>query len=237
MQNSGGQTNAFIMGAKDCLPTLLGYISIGLACGVIGTASSLTVWQVTVLALLVYAGSAQMVMAGLLMVHTPFIVIVFTVAMINLRMLLLSMTIAPHFKTESLGQRFLLGVLLTDESFGVAMLQQAKKPRQLLNPSWMMGLNVTAYSGWCFACFMGAYLGDLLPNPTVLGLDFALVAMFIALLVLQLELVSRHALRAYLIALASAVVLMLLLLLFLPASVSLLLGTITGAIIGGGCEK
>lgn len=47
----------FRQGAKDCVPTLLGYISIGLAAGIVGVSSHLSVMEVTLLSALVYAGS------------------------------------------------------------------------------------------------------------------------------------------------------------------------------------
>lgn len=46
----------FRQGAKDCVPTLLGYISIGLA-GIVGVSSHLSVMEVTLLSALVYAGA------------------------------------------------------------------------------------------------------------------------------------------------------------------------------------
>lgn len=51
----------FSQGVKDCVPTLLGYISIGIACGVVGVASKLSVLEVALLAIFVYAGAAQFI--------------------------------------------------------------------------------------------------------------------------------------------------------------------------------
>lgn len=55
--------DTFLQGIKDCVPTLLGYISIGLAFGVVGIASGISVLEVFLLSVLVYAGSAQFIFA------------------------------------------------------------------------------------------------------------------------------------------------------------------------------
>lgn len=51
----------FIKGVKDSLPTLFGYISIGIAFGVVGIASNLNTLEITLLSILVYAGAAQFI--------------------------------------------------------------------------------------------------------------------------------------------------------------------------------
>lgn len=46
-------------------------------------------------------------------------------------------------------------------------------------------VNFTAHSGWILGTFIGAVAGDFLPDPKLFGLDYALPAMFLALLVPQ----------------------------------------------------
>ena len=62
----------------------------------------------------------------------------------------------------------------------------------------MNGLNITAYVSWIIACTMGAIFGHLLSDPEAFGFDFALTAMFLALLVLQIESVLPSKLNHYL---------------------------------------
>ena len=63
-----GQT--FKQGAQAAAPTAMGYISIGLACGIIG-ASYVTPLEMALMSILVYAGSAQFAMLALLAIHAP----------------------------------------------------------------------------------------------------------------------------------------------------------------------
>lgn len=91
----------FLQGVKDCLPTLLGYISIGIAFGVVGVASNLSIFEVALLSIFVYAGSAQFIICALLVVNTPLAAIILTTFIVNLRHLLLCLTLAPYFTKYS----------------------------------------------------------------------------------------------------------------------------------------
>ncbi|MEJ7215208.1 branched-chain amino acid ABC transporter permease, partial [Staphylococcus epidermidis] len=51
---------------------------------------------------------------------------------------------------------------------------------------WFNASNLLAYLVWALASAIGALLGNLLANPEKLGLGFAVIAMFIGLLYLQL---------------------------------------------------
>lgn len=220
----------FSQGVKDCVPTLIGYISIGIAMGIVGAASNLSIVEVALMSVLVYAGASQFIICALLVSGSPFSVIVFTTFIVNLRHFLLSMTLAPHFMKYSLMKNIGIGSLLTDESFGVAVNKIVKRER--INASWMNGLNVTAYIFWILSCTLGALFGKWISNPEVLGLDFSLTAMFLALLVLQLESMDRGKLKLYLSLIVYVVLLMLVLCMFVPSYIAILLSTIIVATIG-----
>ncbi|WP_099355070.1 AzlC family ABC transporter permease [Fredinandcohnia onubensis] len=220
----------FTQGVKDCVPTLIGYISIGIAMGIVGAASNLSILEVALLSILVYAGAAQFIICALLVSGSPFSVIVFTTFIVNLRHFLLCMTLAPSFKDYSLLKNIGIGTLVTDESFGVAANKIAK--REMINASWMNGLNLTAYIFWILSCTLGAIFGKWISNPEVLGLDFSLTAMFLALLVLQLESMERGKLKFYLSLIAYVILSMLILCMFVPSYIAILLSTMIVATIG-----
>ncbi|WP_099364231.1 AzlC family ABC transporter permease [Fredinandcohnia onubensis] len=220
----------FSQGVKDCVPTLIGYISIGIAMGIVGAASNLSIVEIALLSVLVYAGAAQFIICALLVSGSPFSVIVFTTFIVNLRHLLLCMTLAPSFKNDSLLKNIGIGALVTDESFGVAANKIAK--REMINASWMNGLNLTAYIFWILSCTLGAIFGKWISNPEVLGLDFSLTAMFLALLVLQVESMERGKLKFYLSLIAYVILFMLVLCMFVPSYIAILLSTMIVATIG-----
>lgn len=71
--------SSFRKGIIDCIPTLFGYVGIGIAAGIIGKAANLTILEITLLSIIVYAGAAQFIITGLLLTTAPIMVIIFTV--------------------------------------------------------------------------------------------------------------------------------------------------------------
>lgn len=227
--------DTFMQGVKDCIPTLLGYISIGVAFGVVGIASGISVLEVFLLSVLVYAGSAQFIFCGLYLAGAPVTAVIVTIFIVNLRHLLMSLTIAPYFTKHSTLRNIGFGTLLTDETFGVSVVAASKEKR--LGGKWMDGLNITAYTTWIAACTIGGVVGQWLPDPEKWGLDYALVAMFIALLVLTLESIPREKLMHYLKLIAFMVMSMYGMMYVMPGHLAVLLSTLVIATIGVATEK
>lgn len=220
--------DSFLQGVKDCVPTLLGYLSIGFAAGVVGHTSGLSVLEVTFMSILIYAGSAQFIIAGMAASQGSIAAIVFTVFIVNLRHLLLSAALSPYFRHLTAFKTMLIGILLTDETFGVAINRAANT--RALSESWMNGLNVTAYLNWIFATMAGAFLGQWITNPEKFGLDFALSAMFIGLLVLQL--LGRQKLFRDLVVVVTAVIIVVGAGMVTSGSMVVIIATVSAATIG-----
>nr|WP_169091390.1 AzlC family ABC transporter permease [Paenibacillus sp. PL91]MBC9204988.1 AzlC family ABC transporter permease [Paenibacillus sp. PL91] len=225
----------FMQGVRDCIPTLLGYIGIGLAAGIVGASAKLSVLEIGLLSALVYAGASQFIICAMLMAMSPPSAIIATTFIVNLRHFLMSAALAPYFTRYSLLKNVGIGALLTDESFGVASLRTSS--RLPINDRWMNGLNVTAYVVWIISCMAGAWLGSWIENPTAFGLDFALTAMFVALLVLQLAALPGSKLKHYLSLIVYTIIAVYVLSFFLSIYMAVLLATIIGAAIGAVTEK
>src|SRR5690606_22248911 len=65
------EDGGFVQGVKDCLPTVLGYLSIGFAAGVVERTAGFSLLEIALLSLLLYAGSAQFITAGMMMAGMP----------------------------------------------------------------------------------------------------------------------------------------------------------------------
>lgn len=230
---SNNKSQQFWQGVKDCVPTLLGYLSIGFAAGVVQKTAGLSTFEIVLMCLLLYAGSGQFIAAGLIAAQHPVSAIVFTIFFVNLRHFLLSAAISPYFRHLPPWKNMLLGSQLTDETFGVAI---NKLPGQQHGSFyWMLGLNITAYLNWLIANIAGAYLGQWIPNPEAYGLDFALPAMFIGLLVLQM--LSRKEYIIDLFVAFSAVIIVIIVSFLFSGSTSIIVATILGATIGMVIDK
>jgi 4-azaleucine resistance transporter AzlC len=226
---------AFKDGVYACIPTLLGYIGIGIAAGVVGKSANLSVLEITLLAVIVYAGTAQFIIAGLMMVATPVSAIIFTVFLVNSRHFLMSMATAPAFRKFSFFNNMAIGSLLTDESFAVVMSAITNKVP--VNVAWMHGLNVTAYLAWIVSCFLGAVIGEWLPDPNLFGFDYALVAMFIGLLYLQLIGDKSKSLKNRLLVMLTVALMLILLMRFVSPEMAILISTFGGCFMGMAMER
>ena len=169
---------------KDTLPTVFGYIGIGMAFGIIGRASGFSPLIVGLMSIFIYAGSAQFTTVNMLSTGSPILSIVLATFLVNSRMILMSTTLTRYFKHDGIGKNILLGTLLTDESFALAMNKQNATAGKL-NFAWMNTANIIAYLTWIISSVVGALLGGVVGDPKTLGLDFAIVAMFMVLVYLQ----------------------------------------------------
>lgn len=227
------QRTAFLAGAKACLPTLLGYFSIGFAAGIVEKTAGLSLLEIALLCLLLYAGSAQFILAGMVQAAFSTIAVAATIFFVNLRHVLFSAALAPYFRRTKPAESFAVGALLTDESFGVASDHAAR--HGAIDEKWMHGLNLTAYLGWFVANMAGAFFGQYIENPAAWGMDFALPGMFIGLLVMQMQSRREWATDAA-VAVAAAVAAVVFSVL-LSASVGVILATVAAAAFGVGVER
>lgn len=220
----------FKQGVKECVPTLLGYAGVGLSFGIVAVASKFSLLEIVLLCLLVYAGAAQFIICSLVIAGTPITAIVLTTFIVNSRMFLLSMTLAPQYKDYGWLNRLGLATLVTDETFGVAITPHLKEEK--INDRWLHGLNLTAYLFWTVSCIVGAIFGKYIHNPDALGLDFAITGMFIFLAISQFETVQRSQIMTYIVLIVCVIVLMFLFSLFMPTYVAIILSSVLAATLG-----
>ncbi|MBS0849323.1 AzlC family ABC transporter permease [Citrobacter sp. JGM124] len=172
----------FRAGVIACLPTVTGYWSIGFAAGAMGTLSGFSLLHTALLAAFLYAGSAQFLFYSLWAAGADIVSVVVSVVLVNLRYLLMSSALSLGFKEHTFGQKIISGLLLTDETFGVAAQHSAR--HGTIPFYWMAGLNLTAWINWIIACLAGAWLASTIPASVMDGLSFSLVSMFIGLVLM-----------------------------------------------------
>ena len=216
---------------KDTLPTVFGYIGIGISFGIVAASAGMSVLMATLMSLIVYAGSAQFILVSLLVIGTPIVSIALSVFLVNSRMILMSMTTANFFKENSLFENILLGSLITDESFALSM-NKLNYTDGKLTFKWFNTVNVMAYLVWAVSTAVGAMLGKIISDPEKLGLDFALVAMFIGLLYLQLISDKSISLKVQFIVVGIMLPLVYFGLIFISSDLLILIVTLIGCTIG-----
>jgi len=166
------------------LPIVLGYVPVGFAYGVLAVKSGVSPLNTALMSVIVFAGSAQLIAVGLLAVGAPALSVVLTTFVVNLRHLLMSAALAPHLAPWPRRLLALFCFQMTDETFA---LHLSRFSRGDTDRGVTLGVNCTAHASWVAGGVLGAFSGSLIGDVRPLGLDFALPAMFIALLCGQLK--------------------------------------------------
>lgn len=178
--------NEFVDGARDTIPMMVGAAPFGVIFGTLVTAGPLHPWHGQLMSLAVFAGSAQFIAIGLIAGHAGFAVVWATTLVVNLRHVLYSATLAPYVARLPIRWRLALGGILTDEVFAVAYAHYRHAPPGQIGPHYFLGSGVSMYVNWQIWTLAGLLFGAAFPRLQSLGLDFAMVATFIAIVVPQL---------------------------------------------------
>ncbi|MDO7786279.1 AzlC family ABC transporter permease [Desulforamulus aquiferis] len=171
-------------GIKAALPVIFGYFPVGLAFGVLAVQAGMSVAEVFMMSLLVYAGSSQFIAAGMLATQASIGAIILTTFLVNSRHLLMTASLAPFVKNIKAKLLSILGFWVTDETYAISIAAVAKEEK---SQWYFWGLFLTAHLAWISSTVLGAMAGNFIPDPQRFGLDFALPAMFVALLILQVK--------------------------------------------------
>lgn len=178
----------FIRAFKQTLPVILGYLPIGFAYGVLAQKSGLSGLNTVLMSLMVFAGSAQLIAVGLLAAGVGAATVILTTFMVNLRHLLMSASLAPFLGSWSRPQQAFFSFQLTDETFA---LHSGRFARGEDSKPETFAINVIAQGAWLAGTCLGLFAGGLVSDVRPIGLDFALPAMFIVLLVWQVKSLLR----------------------------------------------
>lgn len=181
--------SALLAGFKYAAPLILGYLPVAFAFGVIGGVNGLPAWACLLMSVLVYAGSAQFAALQLLSAGAALPGIIATTFILNLRHFLLAAAIAPRLRNFTTVQGMTFGVLLTDECFAVQDSRFRAEPER--SKVEIFSLNFFVYLSWIVGTAAGIVFGGVVPGVDRIGLDFALAAMFIAILAID-AVASRH---------------------------------------------
>jgi 4-azaleucine resistance transporter AzlC len=173
-------------GARDTLPMLVGAAPFGMIFGTLVSAGPLAAWQGQLMSLGVFAGSSQFIAAGLAAGHAGLLVIWLTTFIVNLRHMLYAAALLPHVARLPARWRWTLGFLLTDETFAVMNGYYSRHPAAPLGHWYFLGSGLAMYLNWQAWTLVGLLFGAVFPQLQSLGLDFAMVATFIAIVVPQL---------------------------------------------------
>ena len=170
---------AFKLGQLAILPSLPGACAWGLVSGVAMVKGGLTVPWALMMSLLVYAGSAQLAALPLIVAGAPLWVIVATGLITNLRFVIYSAALRPHFADRRLSARAALGYFMTDFTFARFMraVQEGSVPAD--KQACFAGVCANNWITWQISATAGIIGASYV--PTDWGLEFTGTPALVAL--------------------------------------------------------
>ncbi len=168
-----------LSGFRDALPICLGYLSVSLAFGMIAADRGMPLWTAVLFSGTCVSGTGQFVGLNLLAAAAPLFEMLCTLAVINARYLLMSVSLSQKLPSGmNLWQRLIVAYGNTDEIFAVASTQTAE-----LTFPYMAGVIIISVSGWLAGTVLGEVAGGIIPQSVVSAMNIALYAMYIALII------------------------------------------------------
>jgi len=174
-----GMTHGFI----KCVPVGLGVFAYGLVFGMLAVQAGMSPLQAQLMSLMVFAGASQLMALEFWGPHLPVLTIVLTTLVVNLRHLLMGAAMRDWLVRISPGKSYFSLFFMTDESWALSVKEMDSGKK---DAAFLLGSGLCIYFFWNFSTFMGSsmtfWIDRYLADPSVLGLDFAFTAVFIALL-------------------------------------------------------
>ncbi len=175
----------FAAGLRAELPLLLGVAPFGMAYGAYAVESGLSSGLAQAMSFIVFGGASQFVGTRQMAANEAGLIVVLTAALVNLRHMLYSASLAPHVEHLGVRWRALLAYLLTDEAYAVGVTRYAQ-PSPAPHRHWfVLGAGVALWGCWQVTTALGVFAGTAVPDSW--ELDFALPLTFIAIVVPSLR--------------------------------------------------
>jgi len=165
-------------------PVLGTVLVVGTTFGVVARQAGLEPVQIAAMSLLVFAGASQFAMVRLFSESAPAAIVIASVLFINLRHALMAASLRSELQRLPLLGRLVAAYVLTDEAFAMATGHFRRGGRNL---AYYFVFAFSLYVLWNIATVVGIVLGDAIGDPRRFGIDFAITATFIGIVVLAVR--------------------------------------------------
>ena len=197
-----GLMAALKKGAIDMLPLSLAVLPWGVLFGSLAVQRGFSWLEAQLFSAVIFGGAVQIVTVELIADQASLLTVLFSAFVISSRHFLYGLTLRERLSPKPLRWRLGLGFLLTDELFALSGDRRAYQNKFRLY--YALGAVGSFYLAWNLWTFIGIVAGAWLPDLTKLGLDFAIAATFIALVVPEIK--SLATLISVLVAAISALI-------------------------------
>lgn len=156
----------------------MGYVPLGMVFGFLFVQAGAAWWLAVAASVLVFAGAAQFMMVPMLAMGLPLASIALATLVVNLRHFFYGLSLLDTLPQQAMARWYLV-FALTDETYSVlTTLPPGTSTRQ------MVSVALVNQGWWVLGTVLGALIGTQAQVPLV-GLDFALAALFAVLAVEQ----------------------------------------------------
>lgn len=177
-------SRSFWRGVKLGTPILLGYLPVGMAFGILATTEGLTPLQAITCSATALAGAGQFIGLSLMTAGEGVLGVLIATSVVNLRYVLFGASLSTHMGDIPRAGQAALAYSVTDETFAV----NTDDLRQGRADGWSMaGVGAVSWVGWVVGTAVGALAAGFVGDPSRFGAEFAMPAMFAALLAGQIE--------------------------------------------------
>ncbi|GAB3696766.1 AzlC family ABC transporter permease [Halorubrum pallidum] len=211
-----------LAGVRDVSPLMLGIVPFALVAGIAAVDAGLGLAEAMGMSVIVFAGASQLAALDLIGSGAPLAVVIGTAVVINLRMVMYSASIAPHFARYARRTRAFLAYLLTDQAYALSVAEFGENDERSRS-RYYLGAAASLWVVWQIGTIVGVVVGAGVPDAW--GLTFAVPLVFLALLVPAMK--DRPTTAAGAAGGAVAVVAA-----GLPLNLGLLAGAVTGIVAG-----
>lgn len=214
-------------GITTGIPIMVGYLPIAITYGVLAKQSGMTLTELTLMSVMVFAGASQFMGANMIAVGAGALEIIIATFVLNFRHFVMSLSFMNRLRDVPMRWKAPLSLGLTDETFAVSALHP--KEAKMEKGAWFYAaLILTAYVSWVLGSLLGGVLGEVIPERLSQSMGIALYAMFIGLLVPSV----RKDLKVGFIAIIAMLINALCLQLGMSTGWAIVLGTIFGGMSG-----
>jgi 4-azaleucine resistance transporter AzlC len=183
----------FWRGVRDSFPLVVGAVPFGIIFGALSANAGLSAAGAIAMSLCVFAGSAQFIAVGLVGAGTAWPMIVLTTFVVNFRHLLYTATLLPYLKRLPHHWQAILAFGLTDETFAVSVGRWRQPDAWAYGQWYQLGSMLFMYINWNICTVIGVVAGKVLGDVGGWGLDFAMVAAFIGMVLPYMKNKSSYA--------------------------------------------
>lgn len=170
-----GSQHDFRLAVADSSVVMLGIAVLGLGLGIILNAHGLPIWTAPLLSALVFAGSVEFLMVGMISGGASVASIALTVFLVNARHLVYGLSYPLH-SVKGFWAKALAIHTLCDEAFAL----NSGPDRNERSGARILWVNTLIYVSWILSVVLGYVLGASFLND-LKGVDFVMVAIFTVL--------------------------------------------------------